>query len=99
MWRVTPASRNVSRTVRVLLADRGMDQNHLATLLGMDKATLSRALTGHRAWKLDDIEALAAAFDLPVSYFFEPADTILRKPHFLETALLVQELGNLAHVS
>jgi transcriptional regulator with XRE-family HTH domain len=79
---------NVSKIVRILMAVAGMGQNHLAVALDMDKASLSKALSGQRRWTLDDIVKLSEVFDRPLSYFFEPADTIIRNRCFREPQLV-----------
>ena len=73
---------NMTRVVRILMALHGMEQRHLANALGVDRATMSRALNGQRKWTLEDLHTLSETFDRPVSYFFESADTLVRNRCF-----------------
>lgn len=56
----------VAREVLHFMRTRGLTQAALAGELGMRQATLSRKLTGVRAWSLDDIDALGR-IGVPVS--------------------------------
>lgn len=48
----------VTRVVRNYLHDSGISQQSLAAELGVTQATLSRKLSGIRAWSLDDLDQL-----------------------------------------
>gem|GEM_PF-5178985 len=73
---------NISKIVRVLMALHEMDQDALGRALGCDASVVSKTLRGKRRWSLDDIVKLAEVFDRPISYFFEPADTLVRNRCF-----------------
>ena len=69
---------NVARIVRVHLADRRKRQSELASVLGMDSGTMSRAMNGKRDWALEDLMKMAKFFDISVAVFFDDADSLLR---------------------
>lgn len=63
----TTLGENVSRIVIMLLARDGMQRQEFALAVGWDTGTVSRALNGQqRKWLVDDLEALAQVFDVPV---------------------------------
>jgi len=65
------ASETARRTARGLMAAQGLRQEDLAPILGLSQQALSSRLRGRSRLTLDDVEALAAYFDVPVSLFFE----------------------------
>lgn len=83
------AAENISTVVRVLMALQGMDQEALGRALGCDASVVSKTLRGKRRWSIDDLERLSQAFDRPISYFFEPADTLVRNRCIRDDRVLV----------
>lgn len=70
---------NITAVTRVLMAlDGGMTQTQLARKVGVDKAVISKSFKGFRPWKIEDVEALAAVFDVPPTTFFERPEDVLR---------------------
>lgn len=70
---------NITAVTRILMAFRGgMTQSDLARLMGVDKAVISKSFKGFRPWKIEDVEALADVFDVPITRFFEPPEDVLR---------------------
>jgi transcriptional regulator with XRE-family HTH domain len=70
--------RDVAYIVKMLLTDRGLKQNDLAEVLRLDSGGLSRALGGKRKWTIDDLESLAAFFDVPFTYLLEQPSAVFR---------------------
>lgn len=71
------ANDNVVRIVRTLLAHRGQQQADLATHLGMDSGTMSRALNGKRRWTIEDLVAVAEFFSISPALFFEDSESLI----------------------
>lgn len=70
---------NITAVIRVLIALRGgMTQTDLARMIGADKATISKSFKGIRPWKIEDVEVLADAFDVPPTTFFMRPEDVLR---------------------
>lgn len=69
---------NVARVVRTFLGHQHKSQNELAQALGMDAASMSRALNGKRRWTIDDLYEMAEFFGISVSIFFEDPESLLR---------------------
>ena len=77
---ITYASdRRVGRMVAALLGASGAKQSHLAAAIGMDTGSMSRAINGRRHWTIDDLNALASFFDVPITRFFEDPDELSRQ--------------------
>ncbi|MDI3241648.1 MULTISPECIES: helix-turn-helix transcriptional regulator [unclassified Arthrobacter] len=60
---------SLSRQIRVELTERGMEQKDLADAVGIEAATLSRYLKGHRS--------------IPLPTFFKVAESLDVAPHVL----------------
>lgn len=73
---LTPRQMGISTIVRVLLAARGMTQSDLADQLGLHKTQVGQSLHGKRRWTIEDLEAMAEVFDVPVSRFFEDPEVL-----------------------
>lgn len=56
----------ISRTVRLLMADRQVNQTMLAVVLGITQTQVSARLRGRTPWHIADLEALAAYFGVSV---------------------------------
>ena len=67
----------MTRVLRILMALDGVDQQAIASEVGMDTGALSRAMNGQRRWQLSEIERLAQVFEVPASKFLEPADRLV----------------------
>lgn len=57
----------VAEEVRVLIARRRLNQTVLAGAIGMSQSALSRRLSTEKPFDLDELEALANYFDVPLS--------------------------------
>lgn len=66
----------ITIVVRLLLARYGMRQMDLAHALAVDNSTITRIFQGQRAWKVTDIEVMAALFGVPPNVFFEHPDSL-----------------------
>jgi transcriptional regulator with XRE-family HTH domain len=79
--RAAATQANISRNVKVYMAERGIrSQVELAALTGLHQTSISKALAGVRRWSLDDLDILAEQFDVPVSLLLE--DTLVRNRCF-----------------
>lgn len=56
----------VTGEIRAELARRRVKQDQLAKAVGRSQATIARRLAGLSAWDLDELEAVAAFFGVPV---------------------------------
>lgn len=63
---------------KTLLANQQRRQMDLGDHLNMDSGTISKALSGKRNWKMAEIEAMAAFFDVSVALFFEEPGDVVR---------------------
>jgi transcriptional regulator with XRE-family HTH domain len=65
---VGPALRErVAEEVRALMGRRRTTGAQLARAIGVPQSSLSRKLTGRYALDVDDLEAIAAYFEIPVA--------------------------------
>lgn len=60
----------VGGEVRAAMARLNAKQAALARRVGMSRASLSESLTGERAFKINELEAIARALDVPILTFF-----------------------------
>ena len=67
----TAARQEIAGNVRAILGKHKISQTKLAAYLGMSQAALSRRLSGELAFDTDEILSIAAAFDVPISKFFD----------------------------
>lgn len=74
---------NITAVTRLLMASRGgMNQTELAELLGVHRSFVTKRFDGSRAWRIDDIEAMAKAFDCSPALFFEDPGSLFRSRCF-----------------
>lgn len=67
----TQANTTVAEEVAVLMARRGrMTNAALAAATGIEKSTLGRKLNGKADWRVSELEAIAAFFDVPITDLF-----------------------------
>ena len=64
----TPAA-DIARAVRAEMARRGMTQDALAERLGLTQRALSRRLTADMSFRAEELAAVAAVLDVPVTTF------------------------------
>lgn len=64
----------VAEEIRVLITRNHTTQADVAAVLGMDAGTFSRRLRGHKSFDLDELEALANYFDVPITALIAPQD-------------------------
>lgn len=70
---------NITTVTRLLMALRGgVNQSELADGIGLHKALVTRSFAGKRPWKIDDVEHLAAFFDVSPTLFFEQPEELFR---------------------
>src|SRR5574338_432246 len=62
--------RSVAMEIRVLMLRRGVRAVSIAHQMGKSEAYISRRLNGETALDLDDLEAIAAALDVPITDLF-----------------------------
>lgn len=63
--------------IKVELVERGMDQNGLADAIGIERATLSRYMTGKRVMPMQTFWAVAGVFALSPQALMERAEARL----------------------
>jgi len=68
----TPLEAAISQQIKVELVDRGMEQKDLADAVGIERATLSRYMTGRRP--------------MPMAVFFDVANVLKIRPRELMAA-------------
>lgn len=69
---------NCGAVVKTLLAARRLPQSALVPVLGVEIHTVHRALNGDRHWRMDELDALARYFDVPVGVFFDTPEALIR---------------------
>lgn len=62
-----PLRVTIAEEVRVLMARRRMSAVRLGVEIGRSQSYMSRRLTGDMPFDLDDLEAICAALDVPIS--------------------------------
>jgi antitoxin component HigA of HigAB toxin-antitoxin module len=77
---VDPIHDVISENVRTFMGKRDINQTELADAIGSNQPKLSRALHGHRPWQVDELHAIAAYFDVPLTLLFE--DIVLKSKWF-----------------
>jgi len=65
-----PTRAAVARRILGLMGENRVHQTELATVLGMSQPTLSRRLDAKKAFDVDELDAIAAYFDVPVTDLF-----------------------------
>lgn len=70
----TTTTQRTSARVRAILAERRLAGAWLAGQLGMPTSTLNRRLTSRLPWDLDELDAVSAALDVPVTDLITPGD-------------------------
>lgn len=70
----THVSDLVAENVRALMARTRTKQQALAVALGMTQGAVSKKVNGDRPFTLDEVEAVAEHFGVPVTTFFEPSN-------------------------
>lgn len=69
---------NAGRIAKTLLAYRGLRNQDLADHLGVDSGTMSKILSGARAWKMSEISSAAEFLDVSVAVFFDDHENLIR---------------------
>ena len=63
----------IARVVNTVAAAYGETQRDIAHTIGVDPATITRRLRqGTGSWTAEDLEALAAHYDVPTGTFLRP---------------------------
>lgn len=69
---VGPVNQFQPAKLEMLLNERGLNQNRLAKMLGVSRATISRIMRGLYKPRADVLAALKKAFpDIPLDYYFD----------------------------
>ncbi len=63
---VTEETRDITTAVAVLSALQGLTQKDIASVVGVDPATITRRRQGIGQWSASDVRRLANYFDVPV---------------------------------
>lgn len=66
------AMNTFTHNVTRILSDRGLSQSQLASMLGMERTHLSRALRGVNSPRLVFVERVATALEVDIRDLFEP---------------------------
>lgn len=82
MARTADLQDNVSSIVRGLLGLRHMRQSDLAPVLGVTPSGVNEKLQGRRKWTLNDLDALAAFFDISPATFFDEPEALFKTGRF-----------------
>lgn len=64
----------LSKSVDILLAERGITRSELARRLGVSRQTVGQYLNGKHAPGIDKIEAIANVLKVPVFYLLMPPE-------------------------
>jgi len=60
--------------IRALMGRHRMSQKRLGETLGMSQPTMSARMRGEVTFNLDELEAVAATFDVPITDLLPPAE-------------------------
>lgn len=71
----------IAGNILALMGRHRVSQRRLGEVLGLTQPPLSKRLAGKVAFDMDEIEAIAAFFDVPVTDLFDDTPT-LRGRHF-----------------
>lgn len=71
------AQQLVTEAVQLLMRLRGDKQRDLALALGIVRPAVTARLNNRSPWAIDDLDALAAYFDVPPATFLVPAQLLL----------------------
>lgn len=82
-----------------MLAANDESQNDLAAALNLDSGAISRSMHGKRAWKLEEIEAMAHHFDVDISTFFVEPGELLRSRCFSTAVDQLELFANSAYLA
>lgn len=66
-------SRSVTANIRAELARRDLRQPDLATALNMHPMSVSKRMTGQVGWSIDEVQAAADWFGIPLVALLEAA--------------------------
>ena len=79
----TSADQRISAAVRALAAGRGVKNAELAPVIGASRATIFAKVKGEAPWKANEIESVAAYFDVSVGDLFDGLGLFrdTKKPH------------------
>lgn len=64
----------VIRAIRVALAERDLPRGHLAAVLGLTHAAVSRRLRGDVPFRVDELARISEDLGIPMSRFFSETD-------------------------
>ena len=73
---ITDADAQVARNVRILMAANDLTQSEVADRIGMDYSSMSRAMRGHRHWKLQELHRIAEVLGVTICTLFEEELTL-----------------------
>jgi hypothetical protein len=73
----TTAQQLVTEAVQLLMRLRGDKQRDLAVALGVVRPAVTARLNYRSPWAIDDLDALAAYFDVPPATFLVPVQLLL----------------------
>jgi transcriptional regulator with XRE-family HTH domain len=71
--------RTIATSIKALMQVAGLSQTDLAPRVGMDQTAMSKSLSGKRRFTIDEMGAIAAALDTPISTLFLGGDEIVRR--------------------
>lgn len=63
--------RRVGRLVAGYIASGGYSQRAVANAIGVSGSGLSRRISGHARWNLDELFGIAEFLDIPVTWLFD----------------------------
>ncbi len=70
-------TQEIARVVNTVAAAHGDTQRTVAAVIGCDPATVTRRIRqGKGSWTAEDLEALAAHYNVPTSTFLRPLSDV-----------------------
>lgn len=66
----------VAAQIRAEMARRQLPKAHLARLLDVDETWIGRRMRGKSAITMDDLERIATALEMPLSYFVPASERV-----------------------
>lgn len=66
----TPTREGVSAEIRALMGRHKVNQTQLAAAIGLKQSGVSERLNGKTPWNIDELDRVAAYFNVPITTLF-----------------------------